>query len=60
MAAEKSEHLMCDVPHSEQPLQAAAKTVLVVPMDEAEPSTPAFSGLAKAAKSMVLKNGRED
>jgi hypothetical protein len=42
VAAEKSEHLMCDMPQAEQPLQAAAKTVLIMPRDGVEPPTPAF------------------
>jgi hypothetical protein len=32
----------------------------MVRRDGVEPSTLAFSGLAKAAKRMVLKNSRED
>jgi hypothetical protein len=49
---------MGDIPQVEQQLQAAAKTILVMPMDGVEPP-PAFSGLTKAANLVTAKNPRE-
>ena len=51
--------MMCDVPQAEQPPQTAAKTASENPLDGVEPPT-AFSGLVKAANSVIAKNPRED
>jgi len=48
-----------DVPQAEQPPQTAAKTDSENPLDGVEPPTPAFSGLTKAAKRLMLKNSKE-